>query len=196
MFFPRSAQYPNCSRYLRQSLPGVVRVPRIAIAMQEIAGLDAKQFAQALLPGAMPTLVPSDTPPFSFPAVLGPSWKVARDGSNRIALDVRLFDDFEAGFGPTLMTQAHVSAKPGTPGAREFNGRFDSRGIIETMGGGAPRPGSDARSIGYYREADVFRFGVCVLGALVDWALVRQGRPSAGAADRFAAHAYRSVAIY
>ena len=191
MIFPRATEFPRCNRYLRDEMPKVVRVARIAKAMREIAGIDAEHFAQALRPGTPPTLVPFDKP-MPSDSILGERWLVPRDKSNRIVLNVNLFEDFEAQSGKKLMSSAHVSARPGSPGAREFNGRFDARGIVEQMGGGPPQPGGN-KSIGHYREVDMFRFGACLLGALVDWALLQQGRENPSAALHFAVHAYRSL---
>ena len=36
--FPRAADYPKCNRYLREEMPKVVRVPRIANAIRELSG--------------------------------------------------------------------------------------------------------------------------------------------------------------
>lgn len=196
MIFPRATEFPRCNKYLREELPKVVRVPRIANAMREIGQLDIGLFARALSPGNPPTLVLFDTP-MPQDSILGESWLVPRDSSGRIVLKVSLFENFESQSGAKLKATPHVSAPAGSPGSREFNGRFDGRGIITTMGGGPPFAGSGKRSIGHYREKDVFRFGACILGALVDWSLrTLQGREDTGAATRFAAHAYRSVGVF
>jgi len=147
MIFPRAADYPKCNRYLREEMPKVVRVPRIANAMRELGGLDSALFAQALRPGTPPTLTLFDRP-MPQDSILGERWLIPRDSSGRIVLNVSLFEDFEAQSGNRLMGTAHVSARPGSPGAREFNGTFDRRGIVQTLGGGPPAPGGEQRSLG------------------------------------------------
>jgi hypothetical protein len=196
MIFPRAADFPKCNKYLREEMPKVVRVPRIANAMRELGRLDSALFAQALKPGTQPTLTLFDRP-MPHDSILGERWLIPRDASGRVVLNVSLFEDFEAQSGRRLKAVAHVSARPGSPGSREFNGTFDRRGIIETMGGGSPAPGDERRSIGHYREQALFRFGACLLGALVDWGLwTQQGRADEGAAARFAVHAYRSLDVF
>jgi hypothetical protein len=196
MIFPRAADYPKCNLYLRDEMPKVVRVPRIANAMRELGRLDGALFARALKPGTEPTLMLFDKP-MPSDSILGERWLIPRDKSGRIMLNVSLFLDFEAQSGGRLKGEAHVSARPGSPGAREFSGAFDRRGIIETMVGGSPRPGSAMRSIGHYQEKPLFRFGACILGALVDWGLwMQEGREDKDAATRFAVHAYRSLDVF
>ncbi len=196
MIFPRAADFPKCNLYLRDEMPKVVRVPRIANAMRELGRLDGALFDRAVKPGTQPTLLLFDRP-MPSDSILGERWMIPRDKSGRMVLNVSLFEDFEAQSGDLLMGTAHVSARPGSPGAREFSGRFDRRGIIETMAGSAPRPGSGTRSIGLYREKALFRFGACILGALVDWGLwTQEGREDKEAATRFAVHAYRSFDVF
>lgn len=196
MIFPRAADFAKCNLYLRDEMPKVVRVPRIANAMRELGRLDGALFARALKPGTRPTLMLFDRP-MPSDSILGERWLIPRDKSDRIMLNVSLFVDFEAQSGDRLKGEAHVSARPGAPGAREFSGAFDRRGIIETMVGGSPRPGSAMRSIGHYQEKPLFRFGACILGALVDWGLwMQEGRADKDAATRFAVHAYRSLDVF
>ncbi|MBK8337203.1 MAG: hypothetical protein IPL03_11690 [Sterolibacteriaceae bacterium] len=196
MIFPRAAEFPKCNKYLRDEMPKVVRVPRIANAMRELGRLDGALFARALKPGTQPTLTLFDKP-MPYDSILGERWLIPRDQSGRMVLNVSLFEDFETQSGKRLKGDAHVSARPGSPGAREFNGTFDRRGIIQTLGGGPPHPGLDTHSIGHYREKALFRFGACILGALVDWGLWSQeGRADEKAATRFAVHAYRSLDVF
>lgn len=196
MIFPRAADFPRCNRYLRDEMPKVVRVPRIANAMRELGHLDRALFDRALKPGTQPTQLLFDRP-MPYDSILGEKWLIPRDNSGRIVLIVSLFEDFESRSGYELLGTAHVSARPGSPGTREFSGAFDRRGIIETMVGGPPRPGSAMRSIGHYQEKPLFCFGACILGALVDWGLwMQEGREDKEAATRFAVHAYRSLDVF
>lgn len=193
MIFTRAANFPKADQYLRQELPKVLDVPRIVNAMREFAGLNRSAFADALRPDKPPTLVPSWIPTASAPPAL--FWIVPPDASNRIFLKENLFVDFEKRSGADFLTFGHVSAAKGTPGAREFSGTFDKRGMLDSLSGGPPQPGTKTRSLGFHREKDMFMLGSAVLGALVSWSQwSNQGKKdSHAAATRFAVHAYRSI---
>lgn len=193
MIFTRAADFPKSDQYLRQALPKVLNVPRIVNAMREFGGLSRTAFADSLRPGKPPSLVPSWIPIASAPPAL--FWIVPPDATNRIFLKESLFVDFEKRSGADFLTIGHVSAAKGTPGAREFSGTFDRRGMLDTLSGGPPQPGTNMRSLGFHREKDMFMLGAAALGALVIWSLWHnQGKKDSGAAaTRFAAHAYRSI---
>lgn len=189
MIFPRALDFPRSDKYLREELPKVLNVPRIMNALREIGKLSASEVSLALRPGNPPTLWPSRAP-MPFGSSLGPPWVVPPDKSNRILLHTFLFEAFEKQSGMNFLTTAHVNAPKGTPGAREFGGEFDSRGMIARLGGST----RSLPSIGYYREAKLFALGASVLGALVEWGIwTHESRQDRTAGGSFAAHAYRNV---
>lgn len=172
MIFPRAADFPKCKLYLRDEMPKVVRVPRIANAMRELGRLDGALFDRALKPGTQPTLLLFDRP-MPSDSILGERWLIPRDKSGRMVLNVSLFEDFEAQSSDRLMGTAHVSARPGSPGAREFSGRFDRRGIIETRPAARPvRAAERAASASIARR----RCSASVPASSARWSIGGRGR--------------------
>ncbi len=149
--------------------------------------------AQARHPAYAVALRPADAERFDTGrAVADPARQVRPHGAQRVA--VRGFrgavERPADGHGPCLGA-AGLTWRAGVQ--RQVRPARHHR----DQAGSAPRPGSGTRSIGLYREKALFRFGACILGALVDWGpWTQEGREDKEAATRFALHAYRSFDVF
>ena len=96
-------RFPKATRYLKNVLPAVIRIPVIVRAMQTTGQLNRAQFREALRWGTEPTI--SIVPGLAACGSFTPT-----PGNNTLEIRESIFVDFEAGRGQLVARAGNVPA--------------------------------------------------------------------------------------
>ena len=193
MIFEWASSFPLVDKYLREDMPKVVDVPPIAHYMWRLGHLNRTDFFDALSPHKPPNVRPIDIPVTTDKdSIMGPSWLIRNlknDPPDSIYLRIKLFRDFEHKSADALGV-SYVSARAGSPGAREFWGT-NKDDFLQNMGG-SKTPGTS--SLGFFEAKPVYLLGATLLCALVDWGLwvKKKVNTNGASASQFAFQVYHN----